>query len=463
MSQEEEFDLIVIGGGAGLKLGRPVADLGYKVAVIEKDKLGGTCLNRGCIPSKMLIHPADVALQIRFSDKYHIKPNQHPKVYFDKLVHSVTKVIDQESEDLIVKMHDHPNVTFFHEQVHFIAPKKIQLSDRVITAPKIILAVGARPHIPSIEGLSSTPFMTSTEALRLDRQPKKLIILGGGYIATELGHYFEALGTEVCFVVRSELLRTQDEDIRKAFQVSSEKRFKLYQGYKIHKVDHKENHFSLWIQKEKDSVKKLEADALLVTTGVTPNTDLLNLEKTNITQDEKGFIIVNEKLETTEKGVYAFGDVIGRYFFRHTANFEGEYLFNSLFVDKQENAINYPPVPYAVFTSPQVAGVGKLESQLISEGIPFFKGINKYQQSAMGMALRSDEGFVKLLFHQQTQKLLGAHIIGEEASDMIHMLIAYMKMGACLNDLLSTIYIHPALPEIVRNAARKAKEALNHL
>ena len=175
----------------------------------------------------------------------------------------------------------------------------------------------------------------------------------------------------------------------------------------------------------------------------------------------EGYIKVDEYLQTSVPGVYSFGDCIGRYQFRHSANFEGEYLFRTVFQDPSREPIRYPPVPHAIFSSPQVAGVGKTEDELKKEGVDYVAGVNPYAKSAMGMALLSDHGFCKILIGRKSRKILGAHIVGDEASDMIHMLIAMMYKEGTLDDLLGMIYIHPALPEIVRNAARKAKEALD--
>jgi len=184
----------------------------------------------------------------------------------------------------------------------------------------------------------------------------------------------------------------------------------------------------------------------------------LGLENTDIALSEKGFIEVDDFLETTVPGIYSFGDAIGHKLFRHTANYEGEYLFRQLYKGETKTPIDYSPVPHAVFSHPQIGSVGKNEQELQTEGIDYVKGVNPYSASAMGMALRSQEGFCKLLFDKKTKKLLGGHIIGEEASNMIHTVSAFMNMGATLDDMLRTIYIHPALPEVVRNAARKANE-----
>ena len=225
-------------------------------------------------------------------------------------------------------------------------------------------------------------------------------------------------------------------------------------------VKHDEWGFLVVVEDKNGKREEIEADALFVAAGIVPNSDDLGLENTAIKVNDKGFIEVDDRLKTAVDGVYALGDVVGNYFFRHSVNFEGEYLLRTLFVAPSDEPIEYPPMPHAVFASPQVAGVGKTEDELQAEGVDYVKGVNHYKNSAMGDALRSDHGFVKLLFERESRKLVGAHIVGEEASDMIHMPIAFINMGATIDDMLRTIYVHPALPENVRNAARKAAREL---
>ncbi|MCP5492781.1 MAG: dihydrolipoyl dehydrogenase [Chlamydiales bacterium] len=450
----KKYDVIVVGTGGGTKLVRPVADMGLKVAVIEKDRPGGTCLNRGCIPSKMLIHPADVATVMREADRFNIK-GVDPVVDFAALVERVDKTIDHESASIPFVYEKHPNIDYIPHEARFVKDRVLEVNGEQITADRIFLGVGARPDIPDIEGLKGTPFMTSNEALREKKQPKKLLVLGAGYIACELGYFYGALGTEVHFIVRSTLLRKQDKDIREAFTQSFKKRFSVHEGLVPDKVEYEDGIFKVICGKT-----VLEGDALLVVTGVKPWTDCLGIENTSINLDENGYIVVDDYLRTSCKGVWALGDCIGRYLFRHAVNFEGEYLFSTLFKDKVDEPICYPPMPSAVFSHPQIGSVGHTEDACIEKGIDYFVGMNKYADSAMGMALCSDEGFVKLIFEKGSQKLIGAHILGEEASNMIHMLIYAMTFGARLSDLLKMIYIHPALPEVVRNAARKAAATL---
>ena len=186
----------------------------------------------------------------------------------------------------------------------------------------------------------------------------------------------------------------------------------------------------------------------------------MGLENTDIDRNDSGFISVDGQLQTSVPGVYAMGDCNGNYFFRHTVNFEGEFLMRVLFEEPSSETINYGAVPHAVFTYPQVAGVGKTEDELIAEGTDYVRGYTRYIHTAMGMARQSDHGFVKLLIAREDKKILGAHIIGDEASDMLHTVIALMYKAGTLDDLLNMIYIHPALPEAVRDAARDARDQL---
>jgi dihydrolipoamide dehydrogenase len=304
--------------------------------------------------------------------------------------------------------------------------------------------------VPHIRGLEKTPYLTYKEILRLEKKPRKLLIIGGGFIAVELGYFYAMMGTEVEFILRSTLMSALDDDIITEFTHSMSKLVTINCDPNILRVHHKNDTFTVMTENN-----IYDGDALLLATGMTPNTDILNLKNTDIACDDKGFVTVNDSLETTVKGVYAFGDIIGRHMFRHTANYEGEYVFSRVFKNHLA-PIKYPPVPYAVFSNPQIAGVGESEKSVKEKNIPTIIAMNAYKKSAMGMALLSETGFCKLLFNKDTRALIGAHIIGREASTMIHMCIAYLKMNATVDDMSDTIYIHPALPEIVRNAVRDA-------
>ncbi|MBP9854654.1 MAG: dihydrolipoyl dehydrogenase [Candidatus Omnitrophica bacterium] len=452
----KNYDVIVIGSGGGSKITSPAARLGLKVAVIEKDQLGGTCLNRGCIPSKMLIHPADIAQEIREANKFDIKNNPNFTVDFTRLIQRISKTVDQDSLSIMNGYKQNPNISYYRGTATFVSNKVIKVGQETLTADKIFIGVGARPTIPDIDGLIGTPFMTSTEALRSTSLPKKLVVIGAGYIGVELGHAYGALGSEVHFLVRSYFLRAEDFEVANEFTRVFSTKYPCHFKAVPKKINYNNGQFRISFTQD-DQTKTIMADALLVAVGITPNNDTLELQNTDIQLTNNGFIRVDDHLQTTVKGVYAMGDCVGNYFFRHSVNFEGEYLFESIFNNPHNQPIHYPPIPHAIFSNPQVAGVGKTEDELKANGVDYVVGKNPYAKSAMGMALLSDHGFCKILFCAQTKKILGAHIVGPEASNMIHLLIAFMCKDGTLDDLLNMVYIHPALPEIVRNAARNAK------
>lgn len=456
------YDVIVIGAGGGTKISTPASHLGKKVAIIEKFKLGGTCLNRGCIPSKMLIHPANVASLIKDTQKFDMKA-QYTSVNFAKLVHRINSTTDGNSNGIEKAYAKNKNLDYYAAHATFVSDKVINVDGKLITAKKIFIATGANPFIPPIPGLADTPYMTSAQALRRRNLPKKLIVIGGGYIACELGHAYGALGSDVHLLVRGNgLLEREDTDVSKEFTKAFSSQNTCHFNVNTDSVSYKNKKFYVTISDARGKKSTMSGDALLVATGVNSNTNLLGLEKTSIKTNKRGFIKVNSYLQTTVKGVYALGDCVGNYMFRHSVNFEGEYLFNSHFSKGKIQPISYPPMPHAVFSSPEVGGVGLSEQELIAKGKKkgkdYVVGLNSYEASAQGMARLSKFGFAKLIFEKKSKKLIGAHIVGDEASVMIHQLIYAITFGAKIDDLLKMIYIHPALPEIVRNAARKAKE-----
>jgi mycothione reductase len=496
----KHYDAIIIGGGGGLKL-RPISELGLKVAVIEKEDLGGTCLNRGCIPSKMLIHPADLVHEFKNVGKFDLSLGGDEAVLlqadFEAMVQRVTESVMKSSAGIAQAYAKNENVDFYHGHGRFVSNKVVEVessdkSEKVrITADRIFVGTGSRPSIPPIDGLEGTPYMTSREALRNTKLPKSMTVIGGGYTAMELGYFYSQMGTEVTYLVRSGVLKREDEEIREEFLKAFPGRDNVILGVSPVKIDWSQGgDFEMGGEQENSSkegalatdlmgkftvqyaakygvLKSIESEALFVVTGVRPNSDDLGLENTSIETDKKGNIVVDEFLQTGAEGVFALGDVIGHYLFRHSVNFQGEYLMKELYggengAAEKRNPIVYPAMPHAVFSNPQIGGVGQTEKELEESGVSYVKGVNSYKESAMGGdVLMEDHGLVKLLFERESERLVGAHIVGREASSMIHICIAYLNMGATLTDMLEkTIYIHPAFPEVIRNACRKARKAL---
>ena len=461
----KHYDIIIIGSGGGTKL-RPAADMGKTVAIIEKSKLGGTCLNKGCIPSKMLIYPSDLATHVREHAKHlHVGGIESPSIDFSALVKETNERIGKDSDSIAPIYENHENITLYRGTAQFVDNSTIEVNGEQISADKIYISTGSIPQIPNIPGLADTPFMTSKEALRNAELPKKMIVIGGGYIAVELGHVYGAAGCDVHFLVRSSMIKAEDMDIKKAFQKDFADRYNVHFGISPTKVEHKNNTFYVTVADKDGNEEIMESDALFVATGVVPMTEWLGLENTDVTTSKRWYIEVNNQLQTKAEWVFALWDVVGNYLFRHSVNFEGEYLFKQHFWWEIASDIVYPPMPHAIFTYPQIAGVGVTEDELLKawkeKWVDYETASVDYKNSAMGSAMKAEVGFVKLIADTKTRKIIGAHILGEKASDIIHMMIVIISAGETVDFMLDKmIFIHPALSEVIRNAARKLDKTM---
>ncbi|XDD44947.1 dihydrolipoyl dehydrogenase [Leptospira sp. WS39.C2] len=452
----KEYDILVIGAGAGTKLVTPPSLLGKRVAVFEKETAGGTCLNRGCIPSKMVIYPSELLRLPEESKRFGIHFQENPKFDVDSIFTRVNQTVKLDSDSIPIAYEKNPNIDYIPNKVWFKKSKILTDGENEYTAKHIFVVTGTRPNIPNIPGLENTPYWTSREALSPNIFPKSLLIIGAGFISLELGAAYHSYGCQVIGLTRGEVLSHADGDIKK--ELNNHLPFPIHTNFKIQSVEFQNNLFRVSGTNKEGLVVQLEAEKLLIATGIKPNTEDLQLQNTKIQCNESGYILVDETLQTNDPGVYAFGDVIGRYFFRHSANFEGEYLFEHLYGNQKNLPISYPPMPEAIFTYPQIASIGKTEEDLIKEKIPYYKGLNPYKSSATGMARLSTYGFVKVLVSKETDQVLGAHIIGEEAANLLHQIVLGMYLKAKLDDYLGMIYIHPAISEITRNAFRKVRE-----
>jgi len=467
--QEENFDLIVIGSGSGLDVANAAASKdGLKVEIIEKDMMGGTCLNRGCIPSKLLIHSANVAETIRRANIFGINTDNF-SVDFEKIVKRVNNMTDAYSEAIRKSYQNLDNPKLFSKECKFVGEKKIAFKDdetTTVTADKILIASGTTPRIPEIEGLKESRFMTSDEALRLRQQPRILTFIGGGYITCELAHFYGSLGTEINIIqLRNTLIPYEDEEISQKFTDVFSKRYKVYLGYRTEtittkKINDEENGISdtFHITAKNDTSERmveLESDQLLVAVGRVPNSYSLDLQRTGVKVNEKGFIIVDGYLETNVKGIFALGDVVGRFQFKHNANHEAQYVYHNILNSDKKIPVDYTAMPHAIFSSPQVAGVGFTEQQLKNQDKnDYVKSVYPYIQTAMGEAIEDRNGFVKFLVNRKDKKILGCHIIGTDASTLIHEVLVAMKGGdGTINSIKKTIHIHPALSEVIARAA----------
>ncbi len=455
----ERYDLIVIGSGSGLDVAVAASNYGKNVAIVEKGPLGGTCLNRGCIPSKMLIHSADVAESIKRAPLFGINTGEFA-VNFSSMVKRVTDEVDRESAGIEKALQQASNPRLYKGQCRFTAPKAIEVAGEAIAADKVLIAAGSRSKIPQVKGLAGTGFMTSDEALRLTSQPASLTILGGGYIAAELAHFFGSLGTNVNIIQRSAfLVPSEDEEISQQFTHIMGEKYSVHTGSEAVEVSTAEGKYSVTLEDIQTKERKVvNSDALLVAAGRVPNSDLLDLEKAGVKVDSRGYVITDDYLETTAPGIFALGDIIGRFQFKHAANLEAEYALQNMLAPEQKMAVDYYAMPHALFSSPQIAGVGKTERQLKAEGARYVVAKWNYIDSGMGQAIEDRTGFVKFLLDPKSLVILGCHIMGTDAASIIHEVIVAMRCGpGSIMNILGATHIHPALPEVIRRAASNFK------
>lgn len=445
----QTFDLIVIGAGSGLNISSAASELGMKVAVVEKGPMGGTCLNRGCIPSKIIIHSADVAETISKAKNFGIN-SKKISVDFRKIIERASSIVDKDAKKIEAAIIKDKNTTLFKAEAKFISQRTLRVGNQTIKANKVIIAAGTRPLIPPIEGLKGLDYITSNEALRLKKQPKTLTILGGGYIGAELAHFFGALGTKISIVQKSKfLIPNEDEEISEKFTQIFKKKCSLLTEFEVKKVSKKNKSFVV-VAENKKRKKILVSDQLLVATGRVPNTDILDVKKADIEIDEKGFIKTNDCLETTAKNTWALGDIAGKFLFKHSANLEAQYVYNNAILGERIK-VDYSAMPHAVFSSPQIAGVG-LREQDLRDKYDYATGRYQFIDCGMGLAMQDKDGFIKIFADRKTKKILGCHILGSEASTLIHEVILAMKSGLTTDSIQNAVHVHPALSEVIQRA-----------
>lgn len=447
----QSFGLIVIGSGSGLEVSAEAAHHGLSVAVVEHGPFGGTCLNRGCIPSKMLIHSADVMETIRRAELFGITA-QVSAVDWDFIVRRVVNSVDPDAQAIEEGNRQHPNITVFKDTGRFVESKVLEVGGERIAAQAIVIAAGTRPRIPDIDGLTDVPFVTSDEALRLPKQPRRLVILGGGFIAAELAHFFGALGTEVTIVHRGpRLLRLEDDQVSARFTEVYQRRFNMLLNTVISRAYRDGEDIGLEVASNGQK-RTLSADAFLLAVGRVPNTDLLDVTQTGVALDERGFIKVDEYLQTDVPGVWALGDIVGRYLLKHSANLEAAHVAHNILNPESRMPVDYHAMPHAIFASPQVASVGLTERQAREQRLPYVASAYSYYDTAYGSSIEDRDGFVKVLAHRQTGQILGCHIIGSDASILIQEVANAMRMRLTTDAITQSIYVHPALPEVVQRA-----------
>ncbi len=447
------FDLIVIGTGSGNSLiDESFAD--KSVAICEEGTFGGTCLNVGCIPTKMFVYAADTATAIRHSSTYGIDSTLDGIRWPD----IVSRVFDRRIDPIASSGEDYrrnrcENVTVYDGHATFVGPRTVDTgTGEIITADQIVIAAGARPSIPEIVTESGVAYYTSDDVMRLPELPRSMVIQGSGFIACEFAHVFSALGVDVTVIGRSDvLLKNLDRELAERFTEHARSNWDVRLGQNIASMTPTgADNRGVDITFEDGST--CSADTLLVATGRTPNGDLLDLGSAGVEMDGD-LVRVDEFGHTTAEGVWALGDVSSPFQLKHVANHEQRVLSHNLRHPEDLQPFHHANVPYAVFTWPQIAAVGLTEAEAVAAGYDITVKTQDYGDVAYGWAMEDSVGCCKLIADRATGLLLGAHIMGAHAPSLIQILIQGMEFGLTVPAMARRQYwIHPAMSEVVENA-----------
>ena len=454
MSNGYDYDLLVLGGGmAGLPVAMKCAYSSMETALVEEDLLGGTCLNRGCIPTKAMIRSAEVANLARRSKEFGIDIDGEISADLGAIVQRKDDIVESIRNGAYENVENNDNVTLIEEHGTFESSEELRVGDRTVSAEQVVVNTGARPEKPPIDGLGDVEVLDSTSMLFLDEVPDSLAVIGGGYVGCEYAQMYSRFGADVTIFQRPDrLLPREDPEVSEVIEAAF-----ADEGIGVHTET-----TVAALESDGDDIV-VDADGLgetftvttsevLLATGRQPNTDAIGLVEAGIETDEQGFVVTDDGFETTADGVYAIGDVVGSPMFTHSARDDADLLYRHLAKD-EEVSTDDRVVPWAVFTDPEVGHVGLTEQEARDAGYEVGVGRQDLAEQGKPKALGETEGFVKLVTDVDTGELLGAHIVGEDGAEIVHELVLAIELGATADDIAQTIHVHPTLPESINSAA----------
>ncbi len=454
----KKYDIVVIGSGCGMIIADEAAAHGKKVAVIDKGPLGGTCLNLGCIPSKLLIYVADRAIEIQEAGKLGIEA-EIKGIDFGAAMERMRKSV-KESQDYIRKgIEKTKNLDLYEGQGHFVADYTLEVNGQQVKGDRIFIACGSRPFTPPIKGVDGVDYWTNEHVLQQTERPDSLIIIGGGYIAVEYGHFFAAMGTRVTILEMADrLMLAEEPEISELLKKALSQRMRVHTGALAEEVrKDADGRVTVLVKAVDGTRKEFTAQRLLMAVGRKSNADLLKLENTGVQIDQKGFIKVNEYLETNKKNIYAVGDANGLQMFTHAANRQASVVADNV-LHGEKTRVDMSVTPHAVYSHPQIASVGMTEEKARKEHQVLI-GRARYSSVAKGEAMMEEDGFAKAILDKETKKILGFHIIGPLAPELIQEVTNAMASGGEIGYILNGMHIHPALNELVEAALGNLEEA----
>ncbi|MFZ3215630.1 MAG: mercuric reductase [Candidatus Acidiferrales bacterium] len=442
-----QFDAIVIGSGqAGNPLSYALADLGWKVLLIERADLGGSCINTGCTPTKTMVASAQVAYYARSAARWGVRASE-VSVDLPAIVARKNQVVLNFRNGIQKRVDARPTLKLVRGQAQFVAPHQLQVGAELFESDKIFINTGTRPGIPQIPGLDTVPHLTNSTIMQLQQLPEHLLVLGGGYIGLEFGQMFRRFGSRVTIVHTGDrVLQREDEDITTELQKAlAAEGIALKLNASTTRVENRNGAIALTLQSASGS-ETLQGSHLLVATGRKPNTADLGLAAAGISTDARGYVRVNPRMETNVPGVWALGDVKGGPAFTHISYNDYQIVYANL-IEGKNLTIENRYLPYSLFTDPQLGRVGITEKQARASAIKFKMGA--VPMSRVSRAIERDEtaGLMKIIVDAQTDRILGAAILSSEGGELVQILGAMILAGAPYTILKGAVYIHPTLAE----------------
>ncbi len=459
----KEYDVLVVGAGVGLNIVFRALEAGLKVALVNKDYLGGTCLNVGCVPSKTLTYPADRIRQIEEAGRLGVRARVE-EVDFASIMARMNKARNHGRDFLKEEIEKSGNLDYYHTAAHFTEPYTMQLEGqlegqsegRLIRGKKVFIASGSRPLIPPIKGIEQTGYLTNETVLELQKPPESLIIIGGGYVAVEYAHFFSAMGAKVTIIETRESLISQEEpEIAGAFEAEMSKYVQINKGIRAIETGRQGAGVFVITQDKKGEEKRFTAGGVMVAAGRISNADLIKAANAGIQTDERNYIKVDDGLLTNMKDTWAFGDAIGRQMFTHAGDKEAEIAWHNATHD-EKMVMDFDAVPHAIFAHPQVAGVGLTERQARERG-EVLVGKAAYSDVAKGIAMQEKAGFAKAIADKKTGKLLGFHILGPLAPILLQEVVNTIANGGAADYITGSMHIFPELSELIPEALARLK------
>lgn len=453
----DKYDVIVVGSGSGMVVVEEALAHGFKVALVDKGPTGGTCLNTGCIPSKMLIVAADRIVEAQEAKKLGVIA-EIKNIDFKFIMERMRKNISGYRDRMRKSLSEVEGLTFYDGEAQFVRDYTLVVNGKTIAADKICIASGSRVLVPPIKGLNNIDYLTNESLLKLKDKPESIIIIGGGYIAVEYSHFFAAMGTKVTILeMANRLILSEEPAISELLKSRLSMRMKVHTGALVEEVKKKSGNCVVLAKDANTGAQnQFTAQKVLVAVGRQSNADLLKVASTGIETDARGYIKVDEYMETSQKNIYAVGDANGQQMFTHVANREAGVAANNILHDVKEK-MNYSAAPHAVYSHPQIASVGLTEENAKKDH-SLLVGIATYAQIAKGEAMMEDASFAKAIVDKKTDKILGFHIVGPNAPELIQEVVDTMESGGTISNIMSGIHIHPALSELIQQTLANLAE-----